>query len=147
MSKGERPDWADEIITLSLETKADARRVVRLCEAGSFYQPWKPSAAGPIHYVTAEGRIRQTDYLRAIAIAPEPIRKKERHNWEFINILIDEVAAEKDVHIKWTERINRTKLRRRVAELYRERMGLMISADSGPFKKRVRDRLRETGLD
>jgi hypothetical protein len=134
----EEPEWWCEVIDLPLRSKADAKRIVRLCTEGELQQTWKPQWTT---YKTSEGRIRLLDHERAHAIltgASEPdAGRPTRHDWDLLKSLVLEVAA------TMPKPVNKTAVRRDVARLYRDRQGLVINPESGTLKSKVREWLSE----
>ena len=56
------PKWWGEVLTVKIKTKAEAKRIVRLCRGGRHFEAWKPWFN---NYKTEAGRIRQQDFERA----------------------------------------------------------------------------------
>ena len=128
------PEWWDQVIDPPLNSKADARCVVKQCREGEYKDAWKPQWKA---FATCEGYIRLKDFERAQDIqmgisAPGPGRKGF-HDWDLIDRLIDDAA--KDMG----SRVVRAEVCRRVAKQYN------ISPVSSSLRKRVTDRMKATG--
>jgi hypothetical protein len=134
----ETPEWWDEVIYPPLASKANARRVVKLCLEGEFMQTHKPQWST---YVTAEGRIRLEDYKRAqgilMGVSEPDAGRPAFHDWALIEELVYEVAEE------MPKPINKTAFRKQVSTIYRERHRLTLHPHSGSFKAKVRNWFNE----
>jgi hypothetical protein len=134
----ETPEWWDEVICPPLNSKADAKRIIKLCLDGDPDPTWKPQWST---YATAEGRIRFADFNRAQAILldaskPDPGRPG-RHDWALIKKIVHEVAK------TMPKPINKTAFRKQVSTIYRERHRLTLHPHSGSFKAKVRNWFNE----
>lgn len=143
MTEGKNPDWWSEVIDVSIRSKADARRIVRLCRAGERCDTWKPRWS---HFKTSEGRIRLADFELACDIlmgVKEPIvhpGRGQRHDWEEIAKIADSVIAEM-IAENPSARLNRSEVRRRVCDRYR----FKLSTEAKRLKELVRQKLKQTG--
>ncbi len=135
MNDKQAPEWWDEVIMVEIRSKSDARRIVRLCREGEKLETWKPQWST---YQTTDGRIRLADFERAqdvlMGVADRDPGRKGFHDWDAIDRLIDDAA--KDMG----PRVNRAEVCRRVSERHP-----LIKPTSSALRKRVTDRMKETG--
>ena len=127
MSKDQAPDGLSDVTVIRprLQSKADAKRLLRLC--AEVPEAWKG-------YNTTAGFVLEADYQRARAIFdgirdPDPGAPK-RHDWPLIEALTRDIAQTES---------NRTVIRFKVAESYAHSSGRHLSPDSGTFKAKVRE--------
>jgi hypothetical protein len=134
MTEERLPAWWDEVIDVDIRTRTDAKRIVQLCREGELHETWEPQWST---FATRKGRIRLADFERAqdvlMGVADPDPGRQGFHDWKTINKLIDE--ATKDMG----PRVIRAEVCRRVAEAH------PISPVSSALRKRVTDRLKETG--
>ncbi len=135
MSDNHVPEWWGEVVTVEISSKTDARRIVRLCRDGEKVEAWKPQWSS---YNTKIGRIRLADFERAqdilMGVADRDPGRRGFHDWDAIDKLIDDAAA------GMGPCVNRAAVCRQVSEKHP-----LIKPTSSALRKRVSDRMKETG--